>query len=460
MLDGTSVGRTAMEGQMAYIPGTTRSDNLFGTADSDLIDGFEGNDLIYGYRTDGTTTELDLSADRLFGHSGNDVFVGGYGADYIDGGADMDYASYIDSGTGVIVDLAAGRGYSGTAQGDRLVSIESVYGSRFDDVLFGSDEGNILDGAGGNDILLGFDGGDVLYGGGGDDEMHGGRGHDTYYVDSAADIVSEDPDYWGGADGIDTVYSTISFNLSTTTTVIGEVENLTLGGSANINGVGNWTSNFMIGNSGSNVLNGGAGADWLSGMAGRDNYVVDNAGDTVDESMAGSNGIDIVSSYISFNLSNAKAVHGAVEDLVLLGSGGLNATGNGLANHITGNAGSNVIDGLAGIDWLTGGGGNDFFLFDTAPNSSTNFDLVLDFNVAMDTISLENAIFTRLAVGMLAAPAFYIGAAAHAADDRLVYNSATGALFYDADGTGAAAAVRFAILDPGLHLTRADFAVV
>ena len=50
--------------------------------------------------------------------------------------------------------------------------------------------------------------------------------------------------------------------------------------------------------------------------------------------------------------------------------------------------------------------------------------------------------------------------AAHDADDRVVYNSATGALFYDADGTGAAAAVRFAILDPGLHLTRADFAIV
>ena len=130
----------------------------------------------------------------------------------------------------------------------------------------------------------------------------------------------KNPDDRGGADGIDTVYSTISFNLSTSTTVIGEIENLTLAGSDNINGVGNWMGNFMVGNSGSNVLNGGAGADWLSGMAGRDNYVVDNTGDTVDESMAGSNGIDIVSSYISFNLSNAKAVHGAVEDLVLLGS--------------------------------------------------------------------------------------------------------------------------------------------
>jgi Ca2+-binding RTX toxin-like protein len=282
--------------------------------------------------------------------------------------------------------------------------------------------------------------------------MYGGRGNDTYWVDSAGDETNENA---APSDGVDNVFASISFSLTSQ-----PIENLTLIGSDNLYGIGNALANTLVGNGGNNILNGLAGADWLSGVAGSDRYYVDEAGDVVDESMAGSNGVDTVNSYITFNLANTKVVHGAVEDLVLLGSGRLNATGNALANHITGNAGSNVVDGLAGNDWLTGGGGNDFFLFDTAPNASTNFDRVLDFNVAMDTIRLENAIFTRLAVGMLADAAFHVGAAAHDVNDRIVYNSATGALLYDIDGTGAAAAVRFAILDPGLHLTRADFAVV
>lgn len=63
-------------------------------------------------------------------------------------------------------------------------------------------------------------------------------------------------------------------------------------------------------------------------------------------------------------------------------------------------------------------------------------------------------------VGTLAASAFWVGSAAHLASDRIIYNSATGGLFYDADGTGAAAAVRFATVGTGLGLTNADFVVI
>ena len=84
--------------------------------------------------------------------------------------------------------------------------------------------------------------------------------------------------------------------------------------------------------------------------AGNDVYVVDNAGDIVNESLAGSNGIDTVQSSISFSLANTARVLGAVENLTLLGSGNINGTGNALNNVITGNAGANVLNGAAGND--------------------------------------------------------------------------------------------------------------
>lgn len=80
--------------------------------------------------------------------------------------------------------------------------------------------------------------------------------------------------------------------------------------------------------------------------------------------------------------------------------------------------------------------------------------------MADDTVQLENAVFTALtATGWLAAAAFHIGAAAADADDRIIYNDATGALSYDSDGTGAADAVQFATLAHNLAMTNADFLV-
>jgi len=119
-----------------------------------------------------------------------------------------------------------------------------------------------------------------------------------------------------------------------------------------------------------------------------------------------------------------------------------------------------VLNGKAGNDTLTGGLGDDIFRFDTALGAA-NVDRIKAFDAAHDSIEIGNAIFKAFAApGAVSAGAFHIGAAAADAGDRIVYDSATGALSYDSDGTGAAAAVTFATLDKGLALTAQDFWIV
>ena len=145
----------------------------------------------------------------------------------------------------------------------------------------------------------------------------------------------------------------------------------------------------------------------------------------------------------------------------MLENGGYDGFGNELDNVITAKFGPNVIGGGRGNDTLTGGEDGDTFQFDTALNSLNNVDRITDFNVVDDTIVLENSIFTGLtAGGVLVASAFHVGASAAAADDRIVYNSATGALIYDSNGNAAGGATQFAKLATGLALTNADFVVI
>ena len=99
-------------------------------------------------------------------------------------------------------------------------------------------------------------------------------------------------------------------------------------------------------------------------------------------------------------------------------------------------------------------------MFNTAPSGSTNFDRITDFSAVDDRILLENAVFTRLAAGGLAASLFVLGTQAQDANDRIIYQRATGTLWYDRDGTGAAAKVAFADLADGTALTAADFLVI
>ena len=137
----------------------------------------------------------------------------------------------------------------------------------------------------------------------------------------------------------------------------------------------------------------------------------------------------------------------------------INLTGIALGQTIYGNGGANVLNGLGGNDVLVGFAGADTFAFTTAPGAG-NVDSIFDFAAGSDRIALDDAVFTGLVAGALAAGAFATGAAASQADDRIIYNGATGALLFDADGNGAGAAVQFATLGTGLAVAASDFLVI
>jgi Ca2+-binding RTX toxin-like protein len=149
--------------------------------------------------------------------------------------------------------------------------------------------------------------------------------------------------------------------------------------------------------------------------------------------------------------------------LVLNGGSGSNQLNGSVgADTLDGGAGDDTLVGNAGNDLLIGGSGSDQFLFNTALGSS-NVDVISDYSSADDTILLDDAIFAGIgAAGTgLAADVFKIGAAATTSAQRIIYNSDTGALFYDADGSGAGIAVQWATLTVGpLGISNTEFLIV
>jgi Ca2+-binding RTX toxin-like protein len=184
--------------------------------------------------------------------------------------------------------------------------------------------------------------------------MIGGKGNDTYDVNDAGDQVIET--LAGAAGGVDTVRSRVSFDLSS----LIHVENVTLAGVVAIDATGNALNNVLIGNDGANRLDGGAGNDTMTGGKGDDTYVVNAAGDVVQETVLNSagGGVDTVESAITFSL----APHTNIENLTLAGGSAINGTGNALDNVLTGNSATNILDGGTGNDLLFAAAGNDTLL--------------------------------------------------------------------------------------------------
>ncbi len=444
-----------------YLRGTAQGDEMFGLAGddeliggggADRLDGGEGDDVVRGGSGDDILLVSDVGDDRARGGSGDDILIVDYG--------DSTHKVEVTDSLSWNHDLGGYDGAFGDGSGRniRFTSIEHFVitgGSASDKIRTGSGDDRIF-GGGGEDTLEGGRGNDILDGGTGRDRMVGGSGNDLYFVDKSGDSVVEECD-----GGVDTVHSKVDHVLRP------NVENLVLLAGAK-SGTGNTLDNAITGNSGNNILDGRAGADRMAGGAGNDIYYVDHANDRALE--VGGEGIDLVNSSVSFTLTNH------LENLTLTGSAAIAGTGTSHANRITGNCAANVLKGLGGHDRLDGGGGGDRlyggtgndtlkggagadrFYFDTALHKTNNVDQILDFVRADDTIFLDRDVFTGItASGTLSAGAFRLGTAAADSSDRILYDQATGRIYYDADGCGGAAAVLFAQVAAGTNLTHADF---
>ncbi|HEY9081187.1 M10 family metallopeptidase, partial [Magnetovibrio sp.] len=204
----------------------------------------------------------NASANTLTGNANNNILDGGAGSDTMNGGAGND--TYIVDNVGdTITDSAGIDTVQSSVSYTLATNLEYL-------TLTGTSAIN----ATGNSLantLTGNASNNVLDGGAGADTLRGGAGDDVYVVDSASDVVSEN-----ASEGTDEVQTALAYTLGT------NLENLTLTGSAAVNGTGNTLNNVITGNAGNNTLNGGAGNDVMSGGAGDDTMMCDTAADQVD----------------------------------------------------------------------------------------------------------------------------------------------------------------------------------
>ncbi|WP_281278037.1 calcium-binding protein [Novosphingobium umbonatum] len=485
---------------------TSKSDMLSTGAGNDRLDGGQGADFMQG--GSGNDTYIvdnagDIAMEKI-----------GEGTDLVMSSVNFSLGANVENLT-----LTGTSSINGS--GNSLDNV--ITGNSANNVLSGGDGNDSLNGGAGNDTLIGGAGNDRLVGGLGADTMSGGLGDDSYTVDDVGDVVTENADegtdtvsasisYTLGANlekltltGANDLTGTGNNLANTITGNTGNNQLYGLGGNDVLTGAegndtldggdGNDTLNgdngqdTLIGGAGNDKLVGGLGADSMSGGLGDDGYTVDDIGDVVIENA--NEGTDTVSASVGYTLG------ANLEKLTLTGTDNLTGTGNDLANTITGNAGSNQLYGLGGNDVLTGGDGNDFLYGGTGNDTlsagngvdwlsgglgadtlsggtgadtfsfdlfdPTTKDTIKDFEHGIDHIALDRTAFSAFsgsAAGTLNASNFVLGTKANTADQRLIYNQATGALYYDADGSGSGVAIQIATLTTKPTLDAGDFVLI
>ncbi|UVM75064.1 M10 family metallopeptidase [Pseudomonas alvandae] len=392
------------EGQFSKIGATFQ--NL--TTQTDFNEGLA---IAYGTKIENAIGSAN--DDTLIGNALDNVLNGRAGADVMIGGSGND-TYVVDNINDVIQETSALNSGVDTVQASSSyvlsANIETLILTGFGNI---NGTGNAL-----NNRITGTLGANVLDGGAGIDTLVGGTGNDTYVVDNLKDVISETSTL---ASEIDTVRASLTWSLGT------NLENLTLTGSANLNGTGNALNNVLTGNAGNNLLDGLAGRDTLVGGAGNDTYTLDNAGDSVVE--LADEGIDLVRTAVSHTLS------ANVENAVLLGAAALNLTGNASNNSLIGNAAANVLNGMdgadildggAGIDTLIGGTGNDTYVVDNLKdviNETSTSALEIDSVRSSVSWTLGNNLENLTLTGVAA-----INGSGNALDNVLIGNAAANVL--------------------------------
>jgi Ca2+-binding RTX toxin-like protein len=324
----------------------------------------------------------------------------------------------------------------------------------------GDNAANSLTGAAGNDFLGGF---------GGADTLNGGLGDDRYLV-STGDVLID-------AGGNDMIVTDVTWHLAA------GFEHLTATGTASTSHGGNNLNNSIAGNAGANWISGREGDDWLDGGAGGDTFNMSNgAGASYgNDTILGGDGADTLdygaaartAIVVAFGLDglSGRASGGGTDgagsvifwDLENVNGSGFNdrISGNERANFFFGFNGNDTLDGGAGNDRLEGAAGNDQYVFSVAPGA-TNADTVVGFASGGDKLVLMNMPLGPNGNFAAGDARFAAGAGFNSgrdASDRVIYNTTTGQLWFDADGNGAGAAQLVATLQGAPAVVATDILV-
>ena len=243
------------------------------------------------------------------------------------------------------------------------------------------------------------------------------------------------------ADNNRAALNTLIFNTSDTYNMTDDADSVRgFGGNDRINGFGG--NDRLFGDSGNDTLGGGLGNDALRGDAGNDSLLGDSGNDT-----------------LTAGLGNDILRGDAGNDSLLGDSGNDKLFGDSGADRLNGGLGADTLIGGVGIDTMIGGAGADVFAFND--NGATNREIISDFIAVDDALHFNNDAFTAFAyTGQLRASGFVLGTAATDLADRFIYQLSTGNLWYDRDGSGAAAKVLVAELADGTGLTTADIFIL
>jgi trimeric autotransporter adhesin len=445
-----------------------------------MLDGGDGNDTLIG----------GPGGDHFFFYSGS----GNYGNDSVAGGSGFDMLDFqYTPGSAVVIDFTAGTvtgGVVGGAGSVAFTGIEAALGTQFNDRLIAHDGGVSLYGYLGNDTVTGGSGNDTLRGDGewndhgadgpgGSDQVSGGAGDDIFIDEAGDDLLDggtgndlfrvDSGDFGGpigndtiiGGEGNDTLETTFgrSANLETGFVDYGDGSAATLSGIENLTIRFGWRDGVIIGTATSNVLSGGEGRDTIEARAGNDTVYGDEASwdgavspDAYSDRLVGQDGNDLL-----IGRWGSDTLEGGTGNDTLYG-------GAAPGDSFTTPDRDDALDGGAGNDSLVGSAGADTFSFTVAPGTP-NADQVSNFVSADDQIVLDGTVHANSGASgdFTAADARFWSSStgtAHDADDRVVYNTASGELWYDADGNGGGAAQLIATLQGAPTLTAADITII
>ena len=488
------------------IDGGAGDDSLMGEAGSDQLHGGSGNDFIdggaivgddinevgYSDSTAGVDVNLGtgvaddgmggadtlVNINKVTGSGFDDTltgsaianrietFVGGEGADNIDGGAIdaaggngnlLMFTDNFGATTGVVVNFGTGEVTDEFGNADTIANINMVRSAFSDDLLIGSNttahtevffltEGNdTVDGMGGEDLLS------LRYAGG-----------------STVDLETGTADAYGGAIELHNIEHVEGSDMDDT--LLGSsVANRLDGGDRDDRLEGRGGADTLRGGAGTDTLEGGSGDDILDGGDGWDavyfsDSVVPSAGVQID--LAAGTAVDLSGTHGSDGLESIEEVHGSSAGDTIVGASGVDEMffgrdgndsihGGGGNDRLHGDNGDDtLIGGGGGHDFLTGGAGADRFVLNAAPAGGTSVSTISDFGEGNDRIVLDNQVFAALSqTGLLSSESFVSGnfsggisGAAQEADDHILYDTASGDLYYDEDGSGSTAAVMIAEL--------------